>query len=196
MLQKRLLLCILALPGVVFADANDGQFMGYELGNSYPDVPASSEIAASGNLLIVAEDPVKPASIDEVRLVATPKSQTIGYIAALSWHDTEAEARASGRRFAEALRTLYPDWGFGREVMDGRLRIVEVNLDKRPYNLQLRLVRDKHQGREMWRFSMGLGWQHDSADGRAWQQQAASEQAAARSSDADQLLDDPEFRGL
>lgn len=194
--KKLLLCCLLAFPAVVFADANDGQFMGYQLGDNYPTIPNSSEVTTSGNLLIVAEDPVKPTSIDEVSLVATPKSRTIGYIAATSWHNTEEEARASGRRYAEALRTLYPDWDFGRELMDARLRIVEVNFDKSPYNLQLRLARDEHQGRDMWRFSMGLGWQTDSRDWRAWQDQAATERAAAQSSDAERLMEDPDLRGL
>ena len=187
MLTRFLLCCMLAVPTAVLADANDGQFMGYALGDSYPEQPRVSEITTSGNLLIVAEDPVKPATIDEVRLVATPRSRTIGYIAATSWHDTEEAARADGRRYAEALRTLYPDWDFGRELMDARLRIIEVNLDKSPYHLQLRLTPDNHDGRDMWRFSMGLGWQEGSREWRAWQDQAA---------DAERLADHPDYRGL
>ena len=194
--RRFLLFCLLAVPGVAVPDANDGQFMGYQLGGSYPTVPKVSEITTSGNVLIVAEDPVKPDGIDEVSLIATPETRTIGYIAATSWHDTEEAARANGRRYAEALRTIYPDWDFGRELMDARLRIVEVNFDKSPYNLQLRLVRDKHLGRDMWRFSMGLGWQTDSPNLREWQAQAASERTAAESSDAERLVDDPAFRGL
>ena len=196
MLTRLLLCCVLAVPTVTFADANEGQFMGFKLGDSYPKAPRHSEIATSGNLLIVAEEPVKPASIDEVRLVATPQSKTIGYIAATSWHDTEEEARVDGRRYAEALRTLYPDWDFGREIMDARLRIVEVNLDKSPYHLQLRLDRDQHEGRDMWRFTMGLGWAEGSREWQAWQDQAAGERATAQSTDAERLADHPDFRGL
>lgn len=196
MLTRFLLCCILAVPTVALADANDGQFMGYQLGDNYPAELRHSEITTSGNLLIVAEDPVKPASIDEVRLVATPKSRTIGYIAATSWHDTEEAARADGRRYAEALRTLYPDWDFGRELMDARLRIVEVNLDKSPYHLQLRLDRDQHDGRDMWRFTMGLGWEEGSREWQVWQDQAAGERATAQSSDAERLADHPDYRGL
>lgn len=196
-MRKHLLLCcFLAFSAVAFADANDGEFMGYQLGESYPTVPKDSEVTTSGNLLIVAENPVKPTSIAEVSLVATPESRTIGYIAATSWHETEEEARASGRRYAEALRAKYPDWDFGRELMDARLRIVEVNFDKAPYNLQLRLVRDLHEGRDMWRFSMGLGWRTDSRDWDAWQEQATTERAAALSSAAKDAMDDPDLRGL
>ena len=178
--RRFLLLCLLAVPALALPDANDGRFMGYQLGETYPAVPKTSEITTSGNLLIVAEDPVKPDGIDEVSLIATPETRTIGYIAATSWHDTEEAARANGRRYAEALRKIYPDWDFGRELMDARLRIVEVNFDKAPHNLQLRLVRDQHQGRDMWRFSMGLGWQTDSPNLREWQTQAASERNGCR----------------
>jgi hypothetical protein len=75
-------------------------------------------------------------------------------------------------------------------------RIIEVNFDKSPYHLQLRLVRDQHDGRDMWRFSMGLGWQEDSSAWRAWQDQAADERAEAQSIDAERLADHPDFRGL
>ena len=56
---KVLLFCLLALPAVAFADASDGQFMGYELGANYPATPQDSERTTTGNLLIVAENPSK-----------------------------------------------------------------------------------------------------------------------------------------
>lgn len=196
MLTRLLLLCVLSIPAAAWADANDGEFMGFTLGKHYPKTSSNSELTTAGNLLIVAEDPVKPPSIEQVSLVATPESKTIGYIAASSWHDTEEQARASGRRYAEALRTLYPDWGFGREQLDGRFTIVEVNFDKSPYNLQLSLAPDKRDGRDMWRFTMGLGWMANSQPLSEWKALAASERAAARSGDAKSVLNNPEFQGL
>ncbi len=193
---KYLLLCLLALPAVVFADAGDGQFMGYELGGNYP-VPSSGSLrTTTGNLLIVAEDPVKPAGIEQVSLVATPVSRTISYIDAASWHATENEAREIGRHYVELLRAKYPDWRLGGEVMDANLRIIEVNLDNAPYNLRLRVVRDEHEGRNMWRFSMSLGWKIDSKEWVAWQDMSATEQAAAKTAERDQLLQDADARGL
>jgi len=126
--------------------------------------------------------PTKPADIVQVSLIATPESRTIGYIIAASWYATEGEAREVGRRYVELLRAKYPDWDFGRELMDASLRIVEVNFDKVPYNLQLRLVRDEYDGRSMWRISMGLGWHRETKEWHAWQNQAATEHAAARAS--------------
>lgn len=196
MRTRTLLFCLLALPTVVFADAGDGQFMGYELGTDYPATPQGSESTTTGNLVIVAENPVKPSNIKQVRLVTTPVSRTIGYINAASWYATEDEAREIARRYVELLRAKYPDWDFGREAMDESLRVVEVNFDKLPYNLQLRLVRDEHEGRTMWRFSMGLGWQPKSKEWLAWQDMSATQQSAEETNERNQILEDSDVRGL
>jgi hypothetical protein len=194
--RKLLLICLLALPTVVFADANDGQFMGFQLGSDYPRTPPGSESSTTGNLLIVAEDPVKPADIEQVTLVVTPESRTIGLIHAASWHATEDEARVVGRRYVELLQAKYPDWDFGREAIDASFRIVEVNFDKPPYNLQLRVVRDEHNGNDLWRFSIGLGWQEGSTPWRAWQDVATTQQAAKTTRNNEQLLKGADVRGL
>jgi len=115
------------------------------LGTEYPAPPQDFEVTTTGNLLIAAGNPTKPVDIVKVSLIATPESRTIGYIIAASWYATESEAREVGRRYTELLRAKYPDWNFGRELMDASLRIVEVNFDKAPYNLQLRLVRDEYE---------------------------------------------------
>jgi hypothetical protein len=191
-----LLCCLFALPTVAFADANEGQFMGYELGTEYPTPPREIEVTTAGNLLIEAENPTKPTDIVQVSLVATPESQTIGYIIAASWYATEGEAREVGRRYVELLRAKYPDWDFGREMMDASFRIVELSFDKAPHNLQLSLRRDEYDGRSMWRFSMGLGWHRESKEWHAWQNRAAIEQAAGKASETEQLIKESDTRGL
>lgn len=196
MRTRSLLFYLFALPAVAFADASDGQFMGYELGTGYPEMSQAGEGTTTGNLLIVAEKPVKPTDIKQVSVVATPVTRTVGYISAASWFATEGEARESARRYVELLRAKYPDWSFGGEVMDASLRIVEVNLDKAPYNLKLRLGRDAHEGREMWRFSMGLGWQPNSKEWQAWQDMSDAEQSAKSAAEREQLLEDSDVRGL
>jgi hypothetical protein len=150
----------------------------------------------TGNLLIAAENPVKPADIVEVSLIATPESRTIGGIVASSWYATEAEAREVARRYVELLRAKYANWALGGEVMDASSRIVEVNFDKAPHNLQLRLVRDEHDGRDMWRFSMSLGWNGASNEWRAWQDKAATEHVSSKAREREQLLQEADIRGL
>jgi len=193
---RRLLCCLFVLPVLAHADANDGEFMGYKLGAEYPTSPSVVEVTTTGNLLIEAENPVKPSDIVRVSLVATPDSKTIGYIVAASWYETENEAREAGRRYAELLRAKYSDWDLGREAMDANLRIVEVNFDKAPHTLQLSLGRDEIDGRSMWRMSMGLGWLRESSEWRAWQQQAATEQSTAKATEDERLVEEADVRGL
>lgn len=193
---RLLLCCLLALPTVVFADASQGQFMGYELGTKYPTSPRNVEVLTTGNLLFEAEDPIMPSGIVDVSVVTTPGSHTIGYIVAASWHETEEEARVVGRRFVELLRAKYPDWILGGEVMDEKMRIVEANFDKAPYNIQLRLVHDEYESHKMWRFTMGLGWNTESSELRAWQNQSATEYAAARAKVNEKLVNEEDIRGL
>jgi hypothetical protein len=193
---KHLLYGLILLPIVVIADAGDGQFMGYELGTSYPSAPKDSEVTTTGNLLIVAENPVKPGNINEVRLVTTPGTRTIGYIAGMSWYDTESEAREVARRYVELLRAKYPDWEFGREMMDARMKIVGVNFDMPPHNIQLRLDRDGDAPGKEWRFSMGLGWITDSKELRAWQEKASSERRSLRTLEQQKLMDESDMSGL
>ena len=191
-----LLCCLFLLPTVVVADAGEGQFMGYELGTRYPAVSTNVEVTETGNLLIAAENPVKPADIDQVSLIATPESRTIGRIIAAGWYMTEGEARDVAGRYVELLRAKYPDWTLGGEVMDTSSRIVEVNFDEAPHNLQLRLVRDEHDGRSMWRFSMSLGWNAESSEWRVWQSKAGTENAASKATEREQLLKESDIRGL
>jgi hypothetical protein len=73
---RLLLCCLFALPTSVLADAGDGQFMGYELGKEYPELPQDVEFTTAGNLLIAAENPTKPDDIDQVRLIVMPESRT------------------------------------------------------------------------------------------------------------------------
>lgn len=196
MLIRCLFFGLILLPAIAAADAGTGQFMGYELGKDYTDSHQNSEVTTTGNLLIVAEDPVKPASINEVRLVTTPGTRNIGYITAISWYDTEGEARAVARRFVELLRAKYPDWEFGREMMDARLEIVGVNFDNPPYNIQVRLDREDDSTRKQWRFSMGLGWITDSNELREWRRKASSERNSLRTLEQQKLMDESDTNGL
>ncbi len=193
---RLLLCCLFAFPADVIADASDGDFMGYKLGTIYSATPQDVAVTAAGTLFFAAGNPLKPDDIVQVSLIATPESRTIGYIIAASWYETESEARDVGRRYIELLRAKYPGWDFGRTQMDASARIVEVNFDKRPYNLQLRVMQEEYSGRSMWRFSMGLGWYRQTEESKAWQKQAATEHSAARETEHEQLLKESDTRGL
>jgi hypothetical protein len=57
-------------------------------------------------------------------------------------------------------------------------------------------VRDEHDGRDMWRFSMSLGWNGASNEWRAWQDKAATEHVSSKAREREQLLQEADIRGL
>lgn len=191
------LMLLLALPGLAYADASMGDFMGYQLGAEYKRGAATQlEVTTTGNLRVTAEQPVKPGDIAQVTLLTTRETLTIGFISAEQWFATETEAREFGRRYFGLLRAKYPDWPHGWEVMDAQMNIVEVNFNQAPYNLRLRLTQDPNEGEKMWRFSMTLGWLPESAEEQAWRAKAVNEQVAGQQGSQQQLLKDADVRGL
>lgn len=191
------LILLTLIPGIVIADASNGEFMGYQLGREYQrDANTRQSVTATGNLIVVAGQPLKPADITEVTLLTTPETLNIGRISASSWFDTEAEARTFGRRYVNLLRAKYPDWAFGREGMDANLRIVEVNLDRLPHNFWLRINAEQHNGENRWRFSMTLSWLPDTKQALAWRNQSRREHLTAKEAGRDQLLENADLRGL
>jgi len=197
MLIRIILMLVIAMPGVVMADAADGQFMGYQLGSNYQrSTNTQVRVTTSGNLNITAEHPVKPDNVGEVTLTVTAGTLTIGYINALTWFDTETEAREFGREYIELLRAKYPDWVFGREELDANLNVVEVNLDKPPHNLRMRLTEGRQDGKILWRISMTLMWLPGTEEAQAWNNLASSQQLAAQQEERKELLDKADTRGL
>jgi len=197
MLVRIILMLVIAMPGVVMADAAEGQFMGYQLGSNYQrSTNTQVRETTNGNLNITAENPVKPANVGDVALIATVGTLTIGYINALTWFQTEAEAREYGREYITLLRAKYPDWVFGREELDANMNLVEVNLDKQPYNLRMRLTEGRQDGKMMWRISMTLMWLSGTKEEKAWNNLSSSQQIAAQQEDRKMLLEQADTRGL
>lgn len=191
------LIMLCTLPGVVLADASNGDFMGYQLGDQYQrGLNTLQQTTTTGNLLITAEKPIKPGDLAEVTLLATAESLTIGYISASQWFATEDEARAMGRQYFELLHAKYSDWPYGWEVMDAHMNVVEVNFNDAPYNLRLRLTEDRHDGQSMWRFSITLGWLPGTPEEAAWRDTSVNEQVAANQDTRQELLKKSDVRGL
>jgi hypothetical protein len=192
-----LLVSAFFIPGMVYADASEGDFMGYRLGNNYLlTAQTGSRATTNGNLSITAEQPVKPDSISEVTLITTPETLTIGFINASSWFATEDEARQFGKQYIELLRAKYPDWNFGRERMNADMRIDEVNLDHSPHNLQMRLTSGVREGQAMWRLSMTLRWLEGTKEMAAWNNMSHTQQSNQQDKNRKNLLKNSDIRGL
>jgi len=184
----------LLLPLNVQADASDGEFLGYSLGTAYENGGQPAEVTASGNTIFVAADPSKPADINKVTLLTTPKSQSIGFISGSTSFATEAEARKMGKHYFELLRAKYSEWRVGREIMNKDFQIVEVSLVDEPHELRLQLTQDETSNQ--WSFSMTLGWTHGSKEAQAWRNMATTQNQAAQVDGRQQFLENADTTGL
>jgi hypothetical protein len=197
-MSVRFVLCVLlSIPGAAMADASQGQFMGYQLDGQYPAGASTQQrVTTTGNLIVTAEQPVKPDNIAQVILLTTRKSMTIGYITASQWFATEPEARESGKRYVELLRAKYPDWELGWEVMDAQMRVTSVSLRQPPYELRLNISQDNQGGEQPWRFSMTLDWIDSSEPEKAWREKSTSELVALQQKERKQIVNEADARGL
>ncbi len=195
--KPALLLLSLLATTAVFADAGTGDFLGYTLGKDYRVASAETDVTrTNGTLAVKAANPVKPNVIEDVTLIITAQTRTIGYIAGSSWFDTEEQAREFAKDYVNLLHAKYFDWAFGREKMDSNLRINEVNLDRQPYNLRFRLDEEEIDGKPQWRFSMTLGWLPDSKEAQAWNNMVNTQRRAVIEQDRQKMLDSSDLTGL
>ncbi|MGI9290313.1 MAG: hypothetical protein ACR2QG_03440 [Gammaproteobacteria bacterium] len=193
----RFLSIIFLLPSVVFADADNGEFMGYSLGENYPYTgKTQSRTTTSGNLSISPEQPIKPDNINDVTLVVTPESKTIGFINASSIFETELEAREFGKNYVNLLKAKYPEWSFGRESLNSAMKIDEVNFDKPPYNIKMRLSPAMVNRQQKWRLSMTLRWLEGTKQLESWKNMSTSQQSYREDKDRRELLEKSDVRGL
>ena len=65
------------LPGLSFAQADAGNFMGYRLGTDYKIKDSTKlRLRTDGSIVVIADDPFKPDDIAEVSLIVTPETMT------------------------------------------------------------------------------------------------------------------------
>ena len=74
--------------------------------------------------------------------------------------------------------------------------MVEVNLDKHPHNLQMRLTEGRRDSKAMWRISMTLKWLPGTNEEEAWSNMSHAQQRTAQQKDRKLLLDQADTRGL
>ncbi len=192
-----LLVALIAMPAAVFADAANGDFLGYTLGANYnSSAKTVQQVRTNGTLVVQAENPIKPDDIASVALIVTSETKTIGHIIGSQWFATEAEGRDFARRYVNLLHAKYSGWEYGREKMDNNLRINEINLDEQPHNIRFRLDQELHDGQTMWRFSMSLTWLPTSKEFQAWQNMASSQRNEVIVDERKQMLENADLRGL
>jgi hypothetical protein len=193
------LLCGMS-PATVIADANDGEFMGYRLNDRYAMTDQTQKGSSlSGNLVVIAENPVMPADMSEVRLTTTLESHTIGFIEASQNFADEATAREFARKYYNLLHAKYPDW----RIDTGRIQLNEktlmptaLNMDRWPYTIRMKLTESDVQDGKPFRVSLTLRYLFDTPERKAWNELARAEQSQQHQADQEKLIENADTRGL
>jgi len=190
----------LASPAPAVADANDGEFMGYQLNQRYPMTERTRYgPSLGGNLLVIAERPVMPNDIGEVTLTTTVDSHRIGFIEASQYFATDEEAREFARKYYNLLQAKYPAW----RIDAGRIQLNEttlmptaLNMDKWPFTIRMKLAETESNDGMPFRVSLTLRYLSDSPERKAWNERARLEQGEQRQLSQEELLEGADTRGL
>ena len=174
--------------------------MGYRLDDRYPLSDATKTgPSLSGNLLLLAENPVKPDDVAEVRLTTTVETNTIGFIEASQSFDTEDAAREFAKKYYNLLHAKYPEW----RIDAGRIQISEttllptaLNMDRWPYTIRMKLDEVDGDTGIRYRVSMTLRYLFDSPERKAWNALAMREQESRQQLSQEELIEESDTRGL
>ncbi len=102
---------ITATPVIAIADVLQGELFGYRLGDKYPvsDDTKGSQLFFNNTYELVAENPIKPEVIGEVRLITSMKSFTIVGIIAITEFENYREAKGFSLDYETFLKAKYPE---------------------------------------------------------------------------------------
>ena len=107
------LLATLLLFGHVqaLADANDGEYLGYRLGDNFP-VLKSTEVRnhIMGALIVDVDPGQQPHLVDSMSIYVSPTSSTIGSILGEWYFSSERAAKQFADRYLVTLEHKYDDW--------------------------------------------------------------------------------------
>ena len=76
------------------------------------------------------------------------------------------------------------------------MNVVEVNLDKQPYNLRMQLTEGRRGEKTKWRISMTLTWLPNTREAEAWKDLSRTQRITAQQKKREALLEEADTRGL
>ena len=193
-----LFICLLLAPGISSADANDGEFLGFKLGDTYP-VTESTEIVRTGDYLVVilnASAGNAPNDFEIINLFCSEVTHTIGRIRAFSPFDDDERAEASelASKYEKILNQKYFDWHgasastWSRGALTNDTYLLGSYL--RPKELPQTILQKAFGGVTMeYVAGIELSYKRESAAGDTWAELLKREAAEA-------LLENTDLEGL
>ncbi|MBU2675630.1 MAG: hypothetical protein KJP16_01015 [Gammaproteobacteria bacterium] len=163
MTRVLIVMSLLLLSTSVIADANDGEYLGFKLGDTY-SLPRDSVGRPHyiGALTYVVEAETRHQHLDSLSVNVSPQSSTIGGIFGEWYFPTERIAKSFADGYLQGLEQKYGDWRRRRSSLTNGHYQFWVDLEQRPP------IVDHWPSSKPFRVSTALLFAPDSAAQRAW----------------------------
>jgi hypothetical protein len=147
----------------VHADANDGEYLGYSLGDKFK-VPrgAEGDYHITGAMIYAVDPKRQPHHIDSMSIYVSPKSSIIGSIFGEWYFSSARSAKSFADNYQAALEKKYPHWKVRRRSLTYGDHQLWVDIEEKPPFDDYWPSRDKH------RVAIGLIYSPDSLGRNDW----------------------------
>jgi hypothetical protein len=163
MLRKLTLVSLILFNASVLADANDGEYLGFTLGQRF-NVPKNSIRIEhiTGAIVYVVDPGQHPHHIDTMSIYVSPESSVVGSVFGEWYFDSPRRAKVFADRYMARLQEKYPHWRKrGTSLTDGEYQLW-VDVEEKPP-----IVEYWPSHRKV-RVAIGLIYAHDSLGRLDW----------------------------
>ena len=133
MTRRLILICVILYSASALADANDGEYLGYNLGDRF-SVPtnADGKDHITGAKIYVVDPRRQAHHIDTMSIYVSPKSSMIGSIFGEWYFPNHRAAKDFGDRYLSSLEEKYGQWTRrGRSLTYGDYQLW-VDIEEKP----------------------------------------------------------------
>ncbi|MDH3265654.1 MAG: hypothetical protein OEM25_01700 [Gammaproteobacteria bacterium] len=111
MLRNLPLLGLILFTTSAFGDANDGEYLGFKLGEKFAAPPEAVGVEHIMGALIYVVDPGDHQHhIDAISIYVSPKSSVVGSVFGEWYFSNPRAAKVFAKRYMESLAAKYPHW--------------------------------------------------------------------------------------
>lgn len=163
MTRDLIFISLLFLSGTAIADANDGEFLGFKLGEKYLAPRGSvAQHHIMGALIYVVDTDRGHRHMDTLSIYTSPKSSTIGSIFGAWYFSSKRSAKDFSDRYLRTFDKKYNNWRRRRSSLTNGDYQLWVDLEQKPP------IVDHWPSRKNFRVSVALIFAPDSARRSDW----------------------------
>ena len=163
MLRKLILLSFIFVGSAALADANDGEYLGFKLGEKLTVPRGAVSMDHVTGAMIYALDPGQhPHHIDSISIFVSPKSSIVGSIFGEWYFSNPKAAKVFADRYFSSLELKYDHWSRrGRSLTYGDYQLW-VDIEEKP------LIGDHWPSEMNTRVAIGLIYARESLGRNEW----------------------------